>query len=496
MTTYQGTETYLIECSRENSVINQTNNENTNGAWSNETDFVIKRGDKISVEMVCANIRGSGTGAPTIEFSGQNVVVNGQTKQYCDTKILLEVFFYMNNNNTYSVGLPLIHPYGGINGKDTSGNLNVNMPINLCPRLPVNQVTNQPNNYREINENVGYISQYGKPGEVEMSFGITEGYGVYEYKVANSWTAGPVAAGTVIQGIRILNASASGTATLFTNFDAVKEGKVGKSLQSNFYIGNHVFLDNGAIGSANYECWWIGTIAALQSYLIPATSIFGLQIIFEVDTITSAFEASVNAKAACYVGIVAWTPSVTYEPLFDLNAGSSQEGLINYDNLNWNNTNSSDDYKLGNNGLFIYSKNTRRPRAGQSQEFNVFSSTEFNPVDVSGNSYTSTAGDYGDSPEQTGYRNANIQQENNNQPYIYMRNDHFGVGRMGKNGEQYPLAEPMTAFIYISIEELLQDVNSLSAVINNKLNETLVGMGTTTQQTNQLVGNTRQHETS
>ena len=176
MTTFQGTETYLIECSRENSVINRSDDESTNGAWANETDFVLKRGDRISVEMVCANIRGSGTGAPTIEFSGQNVVANGEQKGYCDTKVLLEVFFYMNNNNTYSVGLPLIHPYGGINGdsSDGSGNQNIHMPVNLCPRLPENQVVNQPMNFREINEKKGYISQFSNLNDVEILYGIYE----------------------------------------------------------------------------------------------------------------------------------------------------------------------------------------------------------------------------------------------------------------------------------------------------------------------------------
>lgn len=74
----------------------------------------------------------------------------------------------------------------------------------------------------------------------------------------------------------------------------------------------------------------------------------------------------------------------TERTLFNLNAGSSQEGLINYDNLNWSNTNVSSDYKLGNNGMFIYSKNTRKPQSGQSAEFNVFPGTDFNPVDISG----------------------------------------------------------------------------------------------------------------
>ena len=55
MATYQGTETYLIECSRENSVINRNNDENTNGAWANETEFNLKTGDRVSVEMVSLN---------------------------------------------------------------------------------------------------------------------------------------------------------------------------------------------------------------------------------------------------------------------------------------------------------------------------------------------------------------------------------------------------------------------------------------------------------
>ena len=506
MTTYQGTETYLIECSRENSVINRIDDENTNGAWSNETEFNLKTGDRISVEMVSANIQGSGTGAPTIEFSGQNVVVNGEEKKYCDTKVLLEVFFYMNNNNTYSVGLPLIHPSGGINGTaDLSSNRNIHMPVNLCPRLPVNQVTNQPNNFRELNEKVGYISQYAKVNEIELSHGIVgDAYGIHQYKYAppNDPSANwypDCSANVIVEGIRVLHEVGVGPATLATTFSSALEGQAGDLSQNNFHVGNHVYVDNNeTITDASYRCWWLGQIKSLESYLV--NGIKGLQIMFEPTTIVNTFDASENAQVASYVGTVyEWTPSTTppwpyptYLPNFNLKAGSSQEGLINYDNLNWDKTNTSDDHKLGNNGLFIYSKNIKKPQTNQSVEFNVFPHTEFEPaVDVCGNSFTSSAGEFGDKETgaQFGYRNANIQQENNNQPYIFMRNDHFGVGRMGKNGETYPLAEPMSAFIYISIEELLQDVNSLSAVINEKLNETLMGIGTTTQQTNQLLLN-------
>ena len=251
MTTYQGTETYLIECSRENSVINRIDDENTNGAWSNETEFNLKTGDRISVEMVSANIQGSGTGAPTIEFSGQNVVVNGEQKQYCDTKVLLEVFFYMNNNNTYSVGLPLIHPFGGINGTaDLSSNRNIHMPVNLCPRLPVNQVTNQPNNFRELNEKVGYISQYAKVNEIELFHGIVgDAYGIHQYKYAppNDPSANwypDCSANVIVEGIRVLHEVGVGPATLATTFSSALEGQAGDLSQNNFHIGNHVYVDN------------------------------------------------------------------------------------------------------------------------------------------------------------------------------------------------------------------------------------------------------------
>ena len=70
-----------------------------------------------------------------------------------------------------------------------------------------------------------------------------------------------------------------------------------------------------------------------------------------------------------------------------------------------------------------------------------------------------------------------------------MRNDHFGSGRRGMNNEKMPLAEPMTAFIYISLQELLQDVNSVTAIINERLRETLTGIGTTQQQTNKILLN-------
>ena len=534
MTTFQGTETYLIECSRENSAININDDDDTNGSWSNETDFVIKRGDKISVEMVCANIRGSGTSAPTIEFSGQDVVVNGEAKKYCDTKVLMEVFFYMNNNNTYSVGLPLIHPNGGINGNGGttgSGFTNLVSPYNLNPRIPQNTVTNQTRNYREVNMGYGYVfplydGYWNTPAlpffnsRIDIS-GVNAPvpqkycYGIYQYQIENpvgvyTWLAPGVvfAQGDPgrISRVRIQPGEMSGQTTplpdasnnLFTDYDnGVIKGRTGDLYQNNFYVGNHIYINNNTEpDEADLQVDWIGTIVRIFGTAGLGTPAFNVRVLeLELDITNTNYGRQIDCECgdcAVYVGGTYLDQDFYRKPLFDIKPGSSQEGLMNYDNLDLAGISpvsgkfAGNGYMRGDNAMFLYSRNTRKPQAGQNQDLNLFPSTVFEP-----SSFTADAGDYGElePTAQFGYRNANIVKECNNDPYIYMRNDHFGSGRRGMNNEKMPLAEPMTAFIYISLQELLQDVNSVTAVINERLRETITGIGTTQQQTNKILLN-------
>ena len=573
MTTFQGTETYLIECSRENSAINIDDDDDTNGSWSNETDFVIKTGDRISVEMVCANIRGSGTSAPTIEFSGQNVVVNGKAKPYCDTKVLIEVFFYMNNNNTYSVGMPLIHPFGGINGAGGAGNYdNLVTPTNLNPRVPKGNVTNQVCNYREVNMGQGYVfpaylpADWGiwdgtlpKPtglnefneypplpyfnsqaGIVETSPGYNA-YQIYQYQVTiagvQTWLApgasvvvGTLGTGDRISALRITPHAAVtipqttpppyayNNRMIFTDYEnGILGGRTGDNYQNNFYVGNHVFVNNMDGGSGGtLETEWVGQIGRIYGaggLGVPSFNTKCLQLELDNNTKNSQQEFGFYSgiakfdlpcgDAAVYVGGLYVEDTTTYvNPLFDIKPGSSQEGLINYDNLELSTIPivagqyEGQGFMRGNNSLFMYSRNTRKPQTGQDSSLALFPDTLFDPTAVTGvlpakPFYTGDAGEYGNLPAgaQFGYRNANIQQENNNDPYIFMRNDHFGGGRKGMDNEKMPDAEPMSAFIYVSLEELLQDVNSVTNVINERLRETITGFGTTTQQTTKLLVN-------
>ena len=109
---FSATETFLIEASRSNSLIDTADGGDFNAKWTNSTNFNLRRGDRISVEMCAFNAANAGGGVPTIELTGEKAKAQGETKPYCDNKVMLEVFFYLNNNNTYSVGFPTKFPTG------------------------------------------------------------------------------------------------------------------------------------------------------------------------------------------------------------------------------------------------------------------------------------------------------------------------------------------------------------------------------------------------
>ena len=109
---YTATQTFLIEASRGNSLIDTDDGGDFNAKWTNSANFNLRRGDRVSVEMAAFNAKNAGGGQATIELTGERARANGKIQPYSDNKVLLEVFFYLNNNNTYSVGLPFKFPTG------------------------------------------------------------------------------------------------------------------------------------------------------------------------------------------------------------------------------------------------------------------------------------------------------------------------------------------------------------------------------------------------
>ena len=174
---YSTTQTFLIECSRADSLIDTKETADYNSKWTNATNFNLKRGDVVSVEAITLSAKNA-SGAGTIEFSGDKVFIDGTEKEYCDNKVLLEVMFYMNNNNTYSVGLPLNHPEGGFN------NIADNQP------MPVyNPTLNQyyegfPSSF--ISD--GYMINVVDGGSVEPAVANSLGYVVFAYNTGSVGT--------------------------------------------------------------------------------------------------------------------------------------------------------------------------------------------------------------------------------------------------------------------------------------------------------------------
>ena len=129
----QTTETFLLECSRSNSIVDRDKIQNgeQNASWINETNNIeIKKGDQISIEMVALNLAQTDNG---IEFSGENVILAGNVeKPFVDNKIVLEIGYYIQNNQTYSCNLP-IELGAAINNKFDSNSLpTADMPISRC----------------------------------------------------------------------------------------------------------------------------------------------------------------------------------------------------------------------------------------------------------------------------------------------------------------------------------------------------------------------------
>jgi hypothetical protein len=285
---------------------------------------------------------------------------------------------------------------------------------------------------------------------------------------------------------------------LFTDYDnGIIKGRTGDLYQNNFYVGNHVYVNNNTEpDEADLEVDWVGQISRIFGTAGLGTPVFNVRVLeLELNNTNENYVREIDfmcGDCAVYVGDTYIDGDGYRKPLFDIKAGSSQEGLMNYDNLDLAGISpvggkfSGNGYMRGDNAMFLYARNTRKVQAGQNEDLKLFPSTVFDPT-----SFTVDAGDYGElePTAQFGYRNANIVKECNNDPYIFMRNDHFGSGRRGMNNEKMPLAEPMTAFIYISLQELLQDVNSVTAIINERLRETITGIGTTQQQTNKILLN-------
>jgi hypothetical protein len=100
-----GTQTFIIECGRINSVGVSGGGEdfNNKSSWTNKTaPILLKQGDTVSLQNVLINVGGADTNA--IQFQG---VASTPTQNLQDNFTLIQVGYYINHNGIYTSALPL-----------------------------------------------------------------------------------------------------------------------------------------------------------------------------------------------------------------------------------------------------------------------------------------------------------------------------------------------------------------------------------------------------
>ena len=455
---FGNTQTFLIECSRGNSLIDTKDGGDFNAKWTNETNFNLRRGDVVSVEMMALNAQNAVSGS-ALEFTGDAVVVDGTQKKYCDNKVLLEVFFYMNNNNTYSVGLPLIHPEGGINAVAD----NKYMPIQGetgSPSAPQFGKTCS-------NGTIGYFQTSVVAGAISAGQIIpAKSYVILGWNTANSpddppnYIANIPAAGTSCCGVVLADfGDPNPNAGVFANYDNWITGNIvaANATPVNFLVGNQLGYkdDTGAInfGDGGIKITSMRKIGAGA----PAPFASKIECNFPF-TIVNDLGNPISQG-----NLIACEPSTR--------DGSSEFGLPNYDNLKQtgqtpNNTQGRRD----GNQLYNYSQNLGGSNpAGTSVPYNTFPNTTYG-----GGATRNATTAYDRDNNKQGFRNGNLRMECNGKPYIFMRNDYHGIGRQKPNCSGfYPKAEPQTAFILLEADELFTDTTSLANKLNDILHQAL-----------------------
>ena len=449
-TTFGNTQTFLIECSRANSLIDTKDGGDFNSKWSNETQFNLRRGDVVSVEMMALNAQNA-AGGNTLEFTGDKVVVDGKEQEYCDNKVLLEVFFYMNNNNTYSVGLPFIHPLGAFNDRPEN---------RFMPIVRTNAATNQ----------YGFTASHGTIGFLDDAI-VAGQYNPFVMTPATSYVIVAFNTGTLNAPNYITNLPAVSnpciSIVLAQNGDPNPNG--GKLCTYNMY-------EYGSLTIANAEPMnWITGLTIGVNDNTPNIN-FPVQPIAGIQNATGAYAGRCelyfsDPQIINTLGVPMAQGVLTAAQVADRD-GTSELGLPNYDNIlqtGMSGPSTTSVNVRGGKQLYNYMEQIGKPQAGASAINAIFPNTTYGE---GGNGNATVAWDYED--KKYGFRNANVRRENDGKPYILMRNDFYGQGRIKPNASGfYPKLMPQTAFILLEAKELFTDVQTLANTINDRLHEAL-----------------------
>ncbi len=447
---FQTTQTFLIECSRADSLIDTKETADFNSKWSNATNFNLKRGDVVSVEAITLAAKNA-SGAGTVEFSGDKVFIDGTEKDYCDNKVLLEVMFYMNNNNTYSCGMPFNHPEGSFNNQAA----NANTPV--LRDFGTNYYEGLPCSFNSS----GYLSQAVYNGVVNSTVDPTISYTIFQYNIGtpaipNFVSNVPIAnPPTPISSVVLTTSLDTPPAnTLPAGFGAYTRGDVNNVNEiCNVLPGNNIAIKTGA----NVDDFIIfePEVDTIRNQSVGGANTGRIELVF-----TSAISAT-GVNFTQYLSL-AIDPSER--------GGSTEMGNIHYSNIDQTGMSGPGSYRRHEKILNLAANCFAVPQAALPSA----DRHKFFPTSTYGGGTGNATPAYDYDNNKQGFRSGNIREECNGKPYIWTRNDYFGMGAVKRNCKGFfPKLMPMTAFILLEANELFTDLTTLANTINDKLHEAL-----------------------
>lgn len=413
-------QTYLIECNRSNSTILSTNEEYNSIYTSDITPFNLKAGDQVSVQSVA--IESEGIGSPdVIEFTRTNPQINGVKKPYVDNKVVLEVGFYLNNNNGSKTNtLPLQLPAPGYGSQAA----NRKIPVNDASYNPVGYSTDFDNgigaNPPTIDAQVDVLSS--DISKCFVVYGVEDKDGIFQTSTG------------VLDSIKKIYLSKPGDTDPSGMLLPIDTDYINYTSAFHALTGMNVLFSNISDGQPSWN---------------------------KLSTV-KMFDTSNNRIVIELLEVVPVVDTLPY--LFAPGAGPSfapQGTPIRFGIDNVNNT----------VGIGLYNADHIDTTGIPGPIYNV-------PRYRGNNLYNMTQVYPSSSPVDI--KSFNVREGFSNKPYILLRNDYQGPQPLpngmnivlGNNETEFsPLLEPLTCFIELEAEQIFEDANELANRITAKLRQ-------------------------
>ena len=477
-----GTQAFLIECNRGNSVIDSTAPDSNNAAWTTKSDFSFRRGDRVSVEAVMIESSGAGSQAQTIEFSGENVRVGDREQNWTDDTIILEFGFYVSNNGDRTINLPTNFKH------NVNGNAGTALKIN-SGLWTAGQPVGTPTAVASQRQYPGCSAAGSEPGfNFQVAGGAQTAYGIFNFEDNGGGFSGGAVAGTPYRGI-VLN----------------KAGDPGPGLNVEYPAETFPYPAGANMNGRNTAivqgmCVYIQGDSAGVAF--PTQEIGAIEYV-STDTL---------GGSRLYIRFVdEWTPAQDIDVNTGLIAVSAFQGDLNLDNrpdsrygysanpANFDFPNSV--YKRGARigiGLYNSSSPFTAPGVAPTQatasqgmdvtkarlnggaflweQTRVFSAVTAAQIPELGCSTTTTTGSNGAREMTT----MDLKNYKDNQPYILISPEYSGPQPTPNGLGMSPELYPMTAYVIIKAENSFEDVNNLARAFTSafhSINPLLTGQG-------------------